>query len=185
MIRALASAGVNLKKQAPDGLAPIHRAAQQGQAGSIDLLVELGVKPDSRSATGAAAIHFAAKESKYDALTLLLELGADPALPIVKARLTEPDDVGRTALHYAASTGAKITAKRLIAAAKAKGAAAQKRIMNAVDHLGRTPIDISERGPVTGSEHGNEVLELLKRAGARRGGKILPPPSAGEEEPEL
>ena len=122
LLRLLAERGA----RPDDGL---YEALWAGDLAGADVLIDLGASPDSWSHVGGRPmLHEMIQWGRNTAALWLLDRGADP---------NAPDAAGWTALHFAASRGAKpALTDRLIAA----GADPSRR-----NHAGQTPDALKSR----------------------------------------
>mmetsp|Transcript_11265 Transcript_11265/g.25638 ORF Transcript_11265/g.25638 Transcript_11265/m.25638 type:complete len:203 (-) Transcript_11265:173-781(-) len=60
------------------GLTPLMRAAKEGRAKAVALLLDLGAAPHSKDEDGMTALHFAAAAACHESCEALLRAGADP-----------------------------------------------------------------------------------------------------------
>lgn len=68
------------------GSTPLHRAAQEGAAGLIELLLAWGAEVDPADDDGATPLWEAVRHGQDDAVRLLLAAGADPWRPCIAGR---------------------------------------------------------------------------------------------------
>jgi uncharacterized protein len=122
-------------------------AAFKGDIDTVKQLLDKGVNPNSKDSDGETALHYAALKGRTEVVMLLLKKGANPNIK---------DKDGGTPLMSAAWGGHADVAKLLLA----KGAnpnAKAKSSTGSVTALSQAKI----RG-------NNDVVELLKKAGAKR-----------------
>ncbi|MCA2992468.1 ankyrin repeat domain-containing protein [Gemmatimonas sp.] len=97
-VRALLKQGVDVNAAQPDGMSPLHWAAQRGDLSSAQVLVYAGARVDALTRNGNyTPLHIAAREGRAAVVKLLLASGADP--------LAVTSTGGATALHFAAGHG--------------------------------------------------------------------------------
>ncbi|WP_396224645.1 ankyrin repeat domain-containing protein, partial [Gemmatimonas sp.] len=97
-VRALLKQGVDVNAAQPDGMSPLHWAAQRGDLSSAQVLVYAGARVDALTRNGNyTPLHIAAREGRAVVVKLLLASGADP--------LAVTSTGGATALHFAAGHG--------------------------------------------------------------------------------
>jgi len=97
-VRALLKQGVDVNAAMPDGMAPVHWAAQRGDLSSAQVLVYAGARVDAVTRNGNyTPLHIAAREGRSAIVKLLLANGAD-AMAVTSTG-------GATALHFAAGHG--------------------------------------------------------------------------------
>mmetsp|Transcript_1283 Transcript_1283/g.3944 ORF Transcript_1283/g.3944 Transcript_1283/m.3944 type:complete len:223 (+) Transcript_1283:822-1490(+) len=85
---------------------PLHTVVQKADRNMIDFLLYCGADVRAREPSiGATPLHIAAQEDHVSVITKLLQCGS---------RVDDPDDCGRTALHYAAIYGKVRACRRLI-----------------------------------------------------------------------
>ena len=97
-VRALLKQGVDVNAAQPDGMSPLHWAAQRGDLSSAQVLVYAGARVDALTRNGNyTPLHIAAREGRAAVVKLLLANGADP--------LAVTSTGGATALHFAAGHG--------------------------------------------------------------------------------
>lgn len=153
------------------GATPLMRAAKNGDAAAIRLLLASGADPAMRQKNGTTALMFAAglgrgqgvfakdyatEPELLEAVTVLVDHGAD---------VNAASDRGETALHFAAQASDEIV--RYLAAHGAK--------LDAKDKQGRTPVDMAlgkglrgrAGGPVTVREETAALLRQLMAAQAK------------------
>lgn len=93
VIELLLERGADINAQSDDrGYSALMDAAQQGEGGILDRLLELGASPDLRSKDGQTALVLAVGRNDAPMVTRLLASGADPELS---------DKLGLTARKYA------------------------------------------------------------------------------------
>ena len=140
-VRAALDAGASLSVRDPLGYTALHRAADDGHANLVALLLERGAAKgyattsdyisrkgkaiDSRDNNDATALMLAAGGGHADIINLLADAGAD---------LAAADEFGLSPLHYAAEGGHTSA----IAALIAHGADP-----DAQDEVGKTPSDVA------------------------------------------
>ena len=91
-VAALVRAGADLDARVPTGETALHRAAAQGQAHHVKVLLDGGAEVDARNEDGATPLHMAATASNEAAVTALVAAGAD---------IDTLNDSGETPLHLA------------------------------------------------------------------------------------
>ena len=141
IIRQLHSNGVSVTIKNGWGTTPLHYAATNGNATTVELLVDLGADVNKK-AVGSTALHLAAVNGKTECCEALIKLGSD-----IHATTTD----GQTPLHKAAMFGNVEVMSILLK----EGAAIETR---AVD--GSTPIHTAAKALNT------EALRMLHEAGA-------------------
>lgn len=148
-----------------DGFCLLHLAARVGSPRSIALLIERGAAPDQAcgrvQADGAylpgwTPLLIAARSRREECALELLEWGADPAR-------ADPAN-GDTTLHYAASMGMEMLARRLILANAPLDALATWRSFDDElgNYAGNTPLHMAALGNQL------DLAWLLIKAGANR-----------------
>ena len=106
-VRALLRQGVDVNAAQPDGMAPLHWAAQRGDLSSAQVLVYAGARVDALTRNGNyTPLHLAAREGRAAMVKLLLASGADPRAVTSTG--------GVTALHFAAGNGDAATVRALL-----------------------------------------------------------------------
>ncbi|XP_033634397.1 ankycorbin-like isoform X1 [Asterias rubens] len=173
---ALAKKGTSPIKMDPDGRVPLHLAAELGQFGCLDIMIQLGTTVAAADSQGCTVLHYAAMGGHTDCVQRLVQAGAplnakevtgktalhlavlgghsDCVKILLKARASvdTSEEFGRTALMMAAQLGNLTISKDLIE----KGAR-----VNDQDHLQRTSLMIA-------CEHTHkDVVDLLVKRGAR------------------
>ncbi|KAK6540060.1 hypothetical protein TWF694_008890 [Orbilia ellipsospora] len=103
-------------------MSPLHYAAESGDRGVVQLLLDKGVNIESKDKSGQTPLSRAASLKHADAVQLLLEKGAD---------VESKDHNGHTPLSHAAVSGAETVIRLLLA----KGVNIESR-----DNEGRTPL---------------------------------------------
>merc|ERR1712192_21742 len=101
MVRLLVEQfGANMAVTGLDGQTGLHRVADRGREGALDVLISLGAEINARDAKGRTPLHVASASAKgrsqLSCVRKLVEAGADTSLP---------DDNGQTALCVAAREG--------------------------------------------------------------------------------
>lgn len=148
-LEALIAAGCNVDAASSRSgyWTPLHKASQQGQAGSVAILLRTGADRWAHTSPGLQMPHhLATQEGKIACLETLLG-GAGPDL------VEACDDLGRCALHLAAAGGHKDCAFSLLA----HGASTEAKTMNQ-----ETPLHVAARaGSIS-------VIRVLLAAGADR-----------------
>ncbi|HEX6133787.1 MAG TPA: ankyrin repeat domain-containing protein [Longimicrobiales bacterium] len=143
--RALVGHGADVNAQStPDGLAPLHYAAERGYHGIVQVLLDAGADADLRTSAGRtplahAALEFASGDA--DIARMLVDAGANPDVA---------DAAGRTPVHHAAAAGHAALLRRIAGRADA----------DAPDTLGLRPLHLALM-----AGH-REALEALLDAGA-------------------
>lgn len=98
----------------PEGVTPLHVAAENGQSEIAKLLLESGASLDIKDGNGRTPLHFAAEHGKSETAQLLLQLGAS---------IDAKDVTGKSAAEVAMGNGMADTAhllEELARAARAK-----------------------------------------------------------------
>lgn len=117
-IALLSAAGGIESTERNRGETPLHRAAQSGNAQTVQLLLAHGAEANVRSLyNGQSPLHLAAASGNTAVVSLLLEHGAEVDARMTLA-LTPTDDVKYlfTPLHLAVLAGQEETTNRLLAA---------------------------------------------------------------------
>jgi ankyrin repeat protein len=144
-----------LNSQSSEGFTPLALAAHFGHLDTVQLLVDRGADVNlvSEHQIGVTPIHAALFGQRIDIVFLLLEHGADPDIRRGGKGLPR---AGWTALHYAASLGAKDLVTALI-----------EHGVNptATDDEGLTPLDIARNAGML------KVTITLEKALTDSGGK--------------
>ena len=123
-VRTLMFANVNVNEKNYAGITPLTIAAEKGNMDIIRLLVERGkANINDKSSYGVTPLIAAAAADKPEVVTYLLKYGADA---------TAKDDLGKTALLYAAGLEDSKTLQHLIAA--------DRLSINLPDNHGNTPL---------------------------------------------
>ena len=143
--------GADPNKQGPDGLRPMHVAAQIGRAEVISVLHSGGADLDARNTIGQTAMHIAAEKGHAGAVRTLLSAGAEP-----NARMRN----GATPLHSAALSGQS----EVITILKMGGAEPNVRRSD-----GATPLHLSAQYGHAGAVH--RLLDAGADPGVRHNGK--------------
>lgn len=132
-----------------------HRAALQGDANTVEQLLNSSDIPvDTRDTDGRTALHWAAT-ANTETVNVLIELGAD-----TNAR----DNEGRAPLHWAAEEG-ETDIVRLLLRNEADPLARDKS--------GKTPADWSVIGGPAGAEAGQVIRETICFRHAKRLRKFM------------
>jgi ankyrin repeat protein len=90
-VAAALAGGADPNERDPDGVPPLHHAAERGSTAVALLLLAHGCDPNAADATGATALHRAALNAQIGVLAVLLRYGADP---------NALDSYGETPLRY-------------------------------------------------------------------------------------
>ncbi|KAG2466405.1 RAI14 protein, partial [Polypterus senegalus] len=93
----LTKKGVNAVKLDSEGKSALHLAAAKGQTDCLGIFLSHGVDVTILDASGCSALHLAAKNSHLECVKKLIKQG--------KSSVEGVDNIGRTALHYAAASG--------------------------------------------------------------------------------
>uniref|UniRef100_A0A8C4SYH8 Ankycorbin-like n=1 Tax=Erpetoichthys calabaricus TaxID=27687 RepID=A0A8C4SYH8_ERPCA len=93
----LTKKGVNAVKLDSEGKSALHLAAAKGQTDCLGIFLSHGVDVTILDASGCSALHLAAKNSHLECVKKLLKQG--------KCSVEGVDNIGRTALYYAAASG--------------------------------------------------------------------------------
>ncbi|XP_038071493.1 ankycorbin-like [Patiria miniata] len=173
---ALAKKGTSAIKMDPDGRVPLHFAAELGQFGCLDIMIQQGVTVAAADSQGYTVLHYACMGGHTDCVQRLVlahaplnakELTGKTALHLAvlgghsdcskvllkaKALIDATEEYGKTALMMAAQLGHLAICKDLID----RGAN-----VNAQDHLQRTPLMMACE------QNHKDVVDLLVKRGAR------------------
>ncbi|XP_022102935.1 ankycorbin-like [Acanthaster planci] len=176
LLAALGKKGTSPIKMDPEGRVPLHLAAELGQFGCLDIMIQHGVTVAAADSQGYTVLHYACMGGHTDCVQRLVlanapvnakELTGKTALHLAvlgghsdcckvilkaKASVDVTEEYGKTALMMASQLGHLTICKDLID----KGAN-----VNAQDHLQRTPLMMACE-----SNH-KEVVDLLVKRGAR------------------
>lgn len=140
LVHLLVSKRAELSARDSNGRAPLHHAAEMGNAQTVAALIEAGVPMDDADDVGCTALHLAARLGRRD-ITVALLAG--------RATVEAPTLEGRTALHLAADNGRTTIARLLLDARSAPSTR---------DNGGRSPIHAAA------SKGRSPVVELLLTA---------------------
>ncbi|XP_023284986.1 ankyrin-1-like [Seriola lalandi dorsalis] len=110
IVQILLEKGLDSNITGPKALTPLHLAAQCNRSNLVGLLVKAGAQVNAVAQDGLTPLHLASQQGHADAVIQLLRDKADPG---VKDRL------GRTALHWAASSQGESSVVDLLLSAKA------------------------------------------------------------------
>ncbi|MDR3285227.1 MAG: ankyrin repeat domain-containing protein [Holosporales bacterium] len=114
----------NVNARDNNGYTPLHRAAREGHAGTVQVLVDAGANRDARAIDGCTPLHWAAHRGHTEVVKILLNAGANK---------DAKDIDGYTPLHCVAFRRHTEVVKILLAAGASK---------EAKDNLGRAPRDV-------------------------------------------
>ena len=78
LVRALLTAGAQVRAANRYGVTPLALAAINGSASMVDLLLKAGADPNAASGEGETVLMAAARTGQPETLKLLLKAGADP-----------------------------------------------------------------------------------------------------------
>jgi len=96
-VRTLLKQGADASMPQPDGMTPLHWAAERGEAAMADALILSGANVTAVTRLGGyTPLHLAARNGNAPVLRALLKAGSKPAVP---------SSTGATALHFAAEAG--------------------------------------------------------------------------------
>ena len=96
-IRTLLKQGADASMPHPDGMTPLHWAAERGEPAMADALILAGANVTAVTRLGGyTPLHLAARNGNAPVLRALLKAGSKPAVPT---------STGATALHFAAEAG--------------------------------------------------------------------------------
>ncbi|MDR2952205.1 MAG: ankyrin repeat domain-containing protein [Treponema sp.] len=123
---ALAARSGNYNIRRPDGIAPLHYAAQNGYEGFASFLLGKNADVNIKSASGATPLHEAVRAGNIPIITMLLDKGANANLQDAK---------GNTPLHLGVPAEAHREVARLLLEKKAD--------VNLRDEHGDTPLHVA------------------------------------------
>ncbi|XP_071343472.1 CARD- and ANK-domain containing inflammasome adapter protein [Trachinotus anak] len=110
VVQTLLEKGFDPNITGPKALSPLHLAAQCNRSDLVCLLLKAGAQVNAVAQDGLTPLHLASQQGHADTVIQLLQNKADPG---VKDRL------GRTALHWAASSQGESSVVDLLLSAKA------------------------------------------------------------------
>lgn len=157
------------------GLTPLIGAAMSGHNEIVQLLLEHGAKPGKRDSQGHTALHWAAGEGHVQIAEMLLARGAEVdarnwvgTTPLMMAAMVKHVEMVKFLIGRGANVNARVdSARSLYMAAQFTGAkATQKRL----EESGKLKVRREDGKSVLASAkigNSSEVIELLKKAGAR------------------
>lgn len=111
------------------GATPLHLASMKGNLKIAELLLKNSANPNAKlgsgdqSTAGASPLHLAAAHNRIEIVNLLIKF---------KANINAVDDIGCTALHYAANKGYSVMINKLIEIGG-------ESMLYTEDNYGRTP----------------------------------------------
>ncbi|CAM9617722.1 unnamed protein product [Scytosiphon promiscuus] len=168
LFQDLMIAGVQLNAKDVVGDTPLHLAAANGHGKVVSTLLRRGSKTEVANCQGQHALHVAVNRGDITIVEQLLKAGADPNVrygqdtissplrlgrrdaaitrTLVKhgADLKSADDLGCTALHWAASSGTPAVIDALVqAGADLEARCSSVIIRNAYDFNGLTPLHVA------------------------------------------
>src|SRR5688572_10521150 len=92
-VRTLLKQGADASMPHPDGMTPLHWAAERGEAPLAEALILAGANVTAVTRLGGyTPLHLAARNGNAPVLRALIKAGAKPAVPT---------ETGATALHFA------------------------------------------------------------------------------------
>ncbi|XP_078115723.1 CARD- and ANK-domain containing inflammasome adapter protein [Sander vitreus] len=125
MVQMLLKKGLDPDITGPKGQTPLHLAAQCNRPELVDVLLRAGAQVNALAQDGLTPLHIASQQGHADSVTQLLQGKADPDVK---------DKLGRTALHWAASSQGESCVVDLLLSAKANPNATDKEKKTAL-HL--------------------------------------------------
>jgi cytohesin len=131
------------------GRTPLHRAAANGHAEAVALLVELGTNPNIKTGGGLTPLHYAAIYCHVSVIQILLSLGADPNV--------QTDSDKETPLHHVVSPFHRSPATQIISSIRALVTSGAS--LNIKQYFGKTPLSYTLIHPHCDS---TVILELIR-----------------------
>ncbi|XP_040896288.1 CARD- and ANK-domain containing inflammasome adapter protein [Toxotes jaculatrix] len=110
IVQTLLERGLDPNIPGPKAQTPLHLAAQRKRSDLVGLLLKAGAQVNAVAQDGLTPLHLASQQGHADTVIQLLRGKADPGLK---------DRVGRTALHWAASSQGESSVVDLLLSAKA------------------------------------------------------------------
>ncbi|XP_027146038.1 CARD- and ANK-domain containing inflammasome adapter protein [Larimichthys crocea] len=110
IVQTLLERGLDPNITGPKAQTPLHFAAQCNRPEMVDVLLRAGAKVNAVAQDGLTPLHIASQQGHADSVTQLLQGKADPSIK---------DRLGRTALHWAASSKGEGRVVDLLLSAKA------------------------------------------------------------------
>jgi hypothetical protein len=175
LLIAAVVAAVALPVRADDRAEELFAAARRGDAKAVEILLDAGVDVKSTTPYGATALHFAADKGHVEVVKVLLKHKADPnaadtfykATPLMWASMHDHSAVLAELLAAGAKGG-----EGLLRSSAAGGNVDMVKAILA--HAKPTPEQLTAAWKATTN---NEVIELLRKAGARAPDKIPAAPA--------
>ncbi|KAA8578316.1 hypothetical protein FQN60_007071 [Etheostoma spectabile] len=125
IVQTLLKKGLDPDITGPKGQTPMHLAAQCNRPELVDVLLRAGAQVNALTQDGLTPLHIASQQGHADSVTQLLQGKADPRVK---------DKLGRTALHWAASSQGESCVVDLLLSAKANSNTTDKEKKTAL-HL--------------------------------------------------
>lgn len=154
--QALLKEGTDIHQKDEQGWAPIHHAASQGNMEMITLLLQYNADINAKTLCDANSPDYEYRNDHYTPLLAATRYGQLEAIQYLiehGAHVNDKEDLGNTALHFAASSGNIQTVAYLL-----KHGADVK----AANNHGDTPL----LEAIVGREYEHDIVELLLNNGA-------------------
>jgi ankyrin repeat protein len=153
IVKKLLELDADISVQTNGGSSLLHVAAENGHKECVELLISKKLSLEAKTKSGSTPLMAASTfPGSSEVLTILINEGAE-----INAR----DNDGKSALHFAASTGCKTNIEVLLNS---------KLDINIADTTGRTPLDHALAGR---SNDKAESVELIKKNGGLRGKDLI------------